>query len=72
LSAVRPRDRAAWIAGVRHEPDHIGTLKWSCWCFEVDDVAGSPAWQAGQFVAGDPLVQEDLLERRWVKEWAID
>jgi len=33
--------------------------------------AGSLA-EAGQLVADDPFVQEDLLERRWVKEWAID
>jgi uncharacterized protein YciI len=28
--------------------------------------------EAEQLVAGDPFVQEDLLQRRWVKEWAID
>jgi hypothetical protein len=28
--------------------------------------------EAGQLVAGDPFVREDLLQRRWVKEWAID
>jgi uncharacterized protein YciI len=33
--------------------------------------AGSPS-EAGQLVAGDPFVHEDLLEQRWVKEWAID
>ena len=32
--------------------------------------AGSLA-EAGQLVADDPFAQEDLLERRWVKEWAI-
>jgi uncharacterized protein YciI len=32
--------------------------------------AGSLA-EAEQFVADDPFVQEDLLGRRWVKEWAI-
>jgi hypothetical protein len=30
------------------------------------------AQQAGQLVAGDPFVREDLLERRWVKEWMTD
>ena len=28
--------------------------------------------EAEQLVADDPFVQEDLLEQRWVKEWAID
>ena len=28
--------------------------------------------EAGQLVADDPFAQEDLLEQRWVKEWAID
>jgi uncharacterized protein YciI len=27
--------------------------------------------EAGQLVADDPFVQEDLLERRWVMEWAV-
>jgi uncharacterized protein YciI len=33
--------------------------------------AGSSA-EAEQLVADDPFVREDLLERRWVKEWMID
>jgi uncharacterized protein YciI len=28
--------------------------------------------EAEQLVAGDPFVQEDLLEGRWVKEWTIN
>ena len=28
--------------------------------------------EAGQLVADDPFVREDLLERRWVKERAIN
>jgi uncharacterized protein YciI len=28
--------------------------------------------EAEQLVFDDPFVQEDLLEQRWVKEWAID
>jgi uncharacterized protein len=28
--------------------------------------------EAERFVADDPFVQEDLLERQWVKEWLID
>ena len=28
--------------------------------------------EAGQLMADDPFVQEDLLQQRWVKEWAID
>jgi uncharacterized protein YciI len=28
--------------------------------------------EAGQLIADDPFVREDLLERRWVKEWRID
>jgi uncharacterized protein YciI len=35
--------------------------------FESDSLS-----QAAQLVADDPFVQEDLLERRWVKQWAID
>jgi uncharacterized protein YciI len=27
---------------------------------------------ANQLVAHDPFVREDLLERRWVKEWITD
>jgi uncharacterized protein YciI len=30
------------------------------------------AEDAERLVAGDPFVQEDLLERRWVQEWSID
>jgi uncharacterized protein YciI len=28
--------------------------------------------EAEQLVADDPFAQEDLLERRWVNEWATD
>lgn len=28
--------------------------------------------EANQLVAHDPFVREDLLERRWVKEWITD
>lgn len=28
--------------------------------------------EAERLVADDPFVQEDLVERRWVKEWLID
>jgi uncharacterized protein YciI len=28
--------------------------------------------EAERLVADDPFVREDLLERRWVKEWLID
>ena len=35
--------------------------------FEVGSVA-----EAEQLVTRDPFVQEDLLERRWVKQWLID
>jgi uncharacterized protein YciI len=35
--------------------------------FEVPSVD-----EAERLVADDPFVQEDLLERRWVKEWLID
>lgn len=28
--------------------------------------------EAERLVADDPFVQEDLLERRWVKEWLIE
>lgn len=35
--------------------------------FEVPSVD-----QAERLLADDPFVQEDLLERRWVKEWLID
>jgi hypothetical protein len=35
--------------------------------FEVD------SWpQAEDLVAGDPFLREDLLERRWLKEWVPD
>lgn len=30
------------------------------------------AEEAERLVADDPFVREDLLERRWVKEWSID
>jgi uncharacterized protein YciI len=33
--------------------------------------AGS-ATEAERLVADDPFVEEDLLERRWVKEWMIE
>jgi uncharacterized protein YciI len=28
--------------------------------------------EAERLVAEDPFVREDLLQRRWVKEWSID
>jgi uncharacterized protein YciI len=32
-----------------------------------------PSAEEGErLVADDPFVREDLLERRWVKEWSID
>lgn len=30
------------------------------------------AEEAERLVADDPFVREDLLERRWAKEWSID
>jgi uncharacterized protein YciI len=30
------------------------------------------AQEAERLVADDPFVGEDLLERRWVKEWSIE
>jgi uncharacterized protein YciI len=35
--------------------------------FEVPSVD-----EAERLVGDDPFVQEDLLERRWVKEWLIE
>jgi len=28
--------------------------------------------EAERLVAGDPFLQDGLLERHWVKEWAVD
>jgi uncharacterized protein YciI len=68
LRAVAPRHAAYWRdLGLDHYlggpfADMSGGL--------ITFEAGSLA-EAGQLVADDPFVQEDLLGRRWVKEWAI-
>jgi uncharacterized protein YciI len=69
VRAVAPRHAAYWRdLGLDHYlggpfADRSGGL--------ITFEAGSLR-EAGQLVADDPFVQEDLLERRWVKEWAID
>ena len=35
--------------------------------FEIPSTA-----EAERLVADDPFVREELVERRWVKEWSID
>ena len=69
VRAVAPRHAAYWRElGLDHYlggpcADRSGGLI----TFEVGSLS-----EAEQLVADDPFVQEDLLEQRWVKEWAID
>jgi uncharacterized protein YciI len=69
VRAVAPRHAAYWRdLGLGHYlggpfADRSGGLI----TFEAGSVT-----EAGQLVAEDPFVQEDLLERHWVKEWAVD
>jgi uncharacterized protein YciI len=69
VRAVAPRHATYWRdLGLGHYlggpfADRSGGLI----TFEASSIS-----EAGQLVADDPFVQEDLLERRWVKQWAID
>jgi uncharacterized protein YciI len=69
VRAVAP-DHAAYWRGLRLREylggpftDRSGGLI----TFEVPSVD-----EAERLVADDPFVQEDLLERRWLKEWLIE
>lgn len=69
VRAVAPQHAAYWHAlGLR---DYLGG--------PFADRSGglitfgiASAEEAERLVADDPFVREDLLERRWVKEWSID
>jgi uncharacterized protein YciI len=69
VRSVAPRHAAYWREfGLDHYlggpfADRSGGLI----TFEADSIS-----EAEQLVANDPFVREDLLERRWVKAWAID
>lgn len=69
VQAVAPHHAAYWrglaVPGYVGGPfaDRSGGLI----TFEVD------SWNdAEQLVAADPFARQDLLERRWLKEWAVD
>jgi uncharacterized protein YciI len=69
VRAVAPRHAAYWRdLGLAHYlggpfADRSGGLI----TFEAGSIT-----EAGQLVADDPFVQQDLLERRWVKEWVVE
>lgn len=69
VRAVAP-DHAAYWRGLGL-PEYLGgpfsDRSGGLITFEVPSVD-----QAERLLADDPFVQEDLLERRWVKEWLID
>ncbi len=69
VRAAAPKHAAYWrelgFATISADPfsDRSGGL--------ITFKAGSIS-EAEQLVADDPFVREDLLERRWVKEWVIE
>jgi uncharacterized protein YciI len=69
VRAVAPQHGAYWHAlGLRdYLGGPFGDRSGGLIIFEV-----ASAEEAEGLVAEDPFVLEDLLERRWVKEWAIE
>lgn len=69
IGAVAPQDAAYWRELVL--PSYLGGPFADRMGGLVTFESGS-ATEAEQLVAADPFVVEDLLERRWLREWMIE